>query len=102
MLPTATSPASLTLRERARLANILARLASPYEGERAAAALLACAFVERHGLTWSDLVLMSQAQEVQPALPEAPQDRRHGRGRAWRGYCRRRQQPFGTALSCYA
>ncbi len=46
---------ALTPRERARLSSILARLASPYEGERAAAGLLASAFVAKRGLAWADL-----------------------------------------------
>lgn len=38
---------------RARLANICARLGSDFEGERAAAALLATKLLKKHGATWS-------------------------------------------------
>jgi hypothetical protein len=72
---------ALTPRERTRLEGILARLASPYESERAAAALLASAFVARHGLTWSHLTSLLQpvanAPAVQPPNPGAAE---------WHGY----------------
>jgi hypothetical protein len=51
---------ALSPRERTRLEGILARLASPYESERAAAGLLASAFVAKHGLTWSHLTSLLQ------------------------------------------
>ena len=38
---------------RERLANICARLGSDFEGERAAAALLATKLLKKHGATWS-------------------------------------------------
>ena len=91
---------ALTPREKARLSGILARLASPYDGERAAAGLLASAFVAKHGLAWADL-----AETLQPAAasaaPEAPppgRDRRHG-NRTWRGFCQRRSATPGQVLN---
>jgi hypothetical protein len=72
---------ALSVRERARLAAILARLASPYESERAAAGLLASAFVAKHDLTWSHLTSL-----LQP-LAAAPDVRPPNRGAAeWHGY----------------
>ena len=92
------SSSSLTRLERLRLSNILGRLASPFEGERAAAALLASAFVERHGLTWFDVTLGTPSAEPdRTALMR--QDRRTGRGRGWRGYCRRRSTQPGGVVS---
>ena len=92
---------SLSPHEQAKLAAILARLASPFEGERAAAGLLASAFIERHGLTWADL-----SNLLQP-VPQAPVraddvslngDRRRRDSRAWRGFCRRRRARRGQTL----
>ena len=97
------STSSLTLREQLRLANILSRLASPYAGERAAAALLANAFMERHGLTWFDLAVVHRPQSGRAPEQEKPrQDRRHGPGRPWRGYCRRRRPVSAPILNCFA
>lgn len=91
---------ALTPRERARLAGILARLASPYESERAAAGLLASAFIAKHGLAWADLATLVQPSPGEAAaVPEPPpQERRRGGGRSWRGFCRRRRAPLGQAV----
>ena len=101
----------LTPREQARLTSILARLASPYEGERAAAGLLASAFMEKHGLSWTDLTIAEAAPPpAKAASPAGPSpvaekpggDRRRGQARPWRGYCRRHALVPGRALSCLA
>ncbi len=96
-----TTSASLTPRERARLANILARLASPFESERAAAGLLATAFMDKHRLTWSELTGVTEAAP-NGAPSSAKNDRRRGLSRLWHGYCRRRAAPVGHALSRFA
>ncbi len=91
----------LTPRERTRLVAILTRLTSPYGGERAAAGLLASAFIARHGLTWEDLTtLLRPLPEAPATLHEPPpkQDRRHRDGWTWQGYCRRRLKRLGQAL----
>ncbi|MBV9749273.1 MAG: hypothetical protein JO157_10700 [Acetobacteraceae bacterium] len=91
---------ALTPRERARLAGILARLASSFESERAAAGLLASAFVEKHGLTWADLTSILQPIPESPTPSKEPrprQDRRAG-SKGWRGFCRRRLVRLGQAL----
>lgn len=93
---------ALTPRERARLSSILARLASPYEGERAAAGLLASAFVTKRGLAWADLTATLQpAAEASAALkePSPRQERRHNGGKTWRGFSRRRLVPPGQVLN---
>ncbi len=92
------SPASLSLRDRTRLANILARLASPADGERAAAALLASAFVARHGLNWTDLAFLPAARDAQTGEMLLGDRRRHP-DRAWAGYCRRRARQPGETLN---
>ena len=87
--------------EQAKLAAILARLASPFEGERAAAGLLASAFVERHGLTWADLATLVQPMpqpSPRAADPLPGGDRRRRDGKAWRGFCRRRRLRPGQTL----
>jgi hypothetical protein len=92
---------ALTPRERARLAGILARLASPYESERAAAGLLASAFVAKHGLTWADLTTLLRPLPEAPTASDASplkQDRRRASGKGWRGFCRRRLVQMGQAL----
>lgn len=91
---------ALTPRERARLAGILARLSSPHAGERAAAGLLASAFVAKHGLAWTDLTTLAQPAPAAPATSHEPpprQERRRG-GKGWRGFCRRRLVLLGQAL----
>lgn len=97
---------ALTPRERARLSGILARLASPYDGERAAAGLLASAFVAKHGLAWADLTGTPQpaasAPASAPAAPKEPlpgQERRRNGSKTWRGFCRRRRVPPGQVLN---
>lgn len=95
---------ALTPRERAKLAAILARLASPHDGERAAAGLLASAFVAKHGLAWADLIALLRPAPERPAAPEATPDRAPGQERrrkgakTWRGFCRRRSVTPGRAL----
>ncbi|WP_158747570.1 hypothetical protein [Acidisphaera sp. L21] len=97
----AASPAySLTPRERTRLAGILARLASPFESERAAAGLLASAYMAKHNLTWSDLMTGHPASPPPPPAPEKPsRERRHSLGALWRGYNRRRAAQAQHVLS---
>ena len=92
---------ALTQREQRRLARILARLASPFDGERAAAALLASAFLANHGLSWSD-VTGQTLSATEPALPREAlhRDRRRARGATWKGYCRRHALPSSHKLSC--
>ena len=92
---------ALSPHERAKLASILARLASPFEGERAAAGLLASAFIEQHGLTWMDLTNLLQPVarvpvETDEALPNGDRRRRDSKG--WRGFCRRRRTRPGQML----
>ena len=85
---------ALSPHEQAKLAAILARLASPFEGERAAAGLLASAFIERHGLTWTDLTNLLQPAPRAPVKADESSpsgDRRRRDGKAWRGFCRRRR-----------
>lgn len=108
--PSCTAPdrlAGLTPRERTRLAGILSRLASPFESERAAAGLLATAFIAKHGLAWEDLTSLPRPPAAAPtpappSPPDAPSpglvERRRG-GKSWRGYCRRRLTQLGQALS---
>jgi hypothetical protein len=96
---------SLSPHEQARLANILSRLASPFENERAIAGLLASAIVTKHGLMWSDLIALLRPRPKASATPEAPQpgaDRRRGSGKYWRGYCRRRRLPTNHTLNILA
>ena len=57
-------PASLTLAERTRLVAILDRLGSDFEGERAAAGLLASRMLQERQLTWDALLLGREAQEA--------------------------------------
>jgi hypothetical protein len=89
-------------RERAKLSSILARLASPYDGERAAAGLLASAFVAKHGLAWADLTATLQpAAKASAALkePSPRQEQRRNCNKTWRGFCRRRLAPPGQVLN---
>jgi len=95
----------LTPRERARLSSILARLASPYEGERAAAGLLASAFVAKRGLAWADLTATLQPTNEIPTAPKEPsprQERRRNGSKTWRWFCRRRPVPPGQVLNHFA
>ena len=92
----------MTPREKARLSGILARLASPYDGERAAAGLLASAFVAKHGLAGADLTETRHPAAKAAAVPEAPspgQERRRNGSRTWRGFCRRRPATPGQVLN---
>jgi hypothetical protein len=92
---------TLSLREQARLAGILSRLASSFAGERAAAGLLATDFLARHNLTWRGLVETARTNsDLPPNVLEAPakSDRRRTRNTGWRGYCRRRQAGRGGVL----
>jgi hypothetical protein len=75
----------LTPREQSKLAAILARLASPFEAERAAAGLLASAFMTRHDLAWSDLTGLLRLHADTEATAT---DKQPGRQQAgpWRGY----------------
>lgn len=54
---------------RGKLAAILARLDSPYEGERAAAGFLAARMVREAGITWHELLAASGPQTAAEALP---------------------------------
>ena len=95
---------ALEPRERAKLAAILARLGSPYDGERAAAGLAATAFIARHGLEWADLTALLRPHpkpQASAAWPQGP-DRRRNNTRDWRGYCRRRAVQPGRALDSLA
>ena len=90
---------TLSPRDRVRLTNILSRLSSSFEGERAAAGLLASAFIAKHGLNWSDFAT-GLPTPPPGQTPERPlRDRRHNDGRAWKGYCRRRSTDSGHALN---
>src|SRR3984885_5589948 len=82
---------ALSPRERARLAGILSRLSSSFDNERAAAGLLATAFVTKHNLTWSNVVEMLRPPPGLPVTSGEPQSKRERRrgGNQWRGYCRR-------------
>ena len=92
---------ALSSREKGRLAGILARLASSFENERAVAGLLATAFIDKHGLTWPEVI-----DALQPVRPTPPpqidppgsRGRRRGGNKDWRGYCRRRAVRRGVAL----
>ena len=57
-----TSDPGLSPAERTKLVNILARLASPFDGERAAAGLLATRLLDAKRIRWDDLI----GQAVQP------------------------------------
>ena len=95
----------MTPRERTRLSSILARLASPYDGERAAAGLLASAFVAKHGLAWADLTATLQPADKAPTASKKPspgQERRCSGRKTWRGFCRRRLTPPGQVLNHFA
>jgi hypothetical protein len=88
--------------ERSRLAGILSRLSSSFDSERAAAGLLATAFVTKHNLTWSDLTqMLGPLPDLQAVDPQPKHDRRQG-GKQWPGYCRRRKTARGAALDLSA
>jgi hypothetical protein len=69
---TAAKPPELSPGERTRLAGILSRLASPFDSERATAALLASAFVAKHNLTWSHLATLPQPLPNTAAVVPGP------------------------------
>jgi hypothetical protein len=82
--------AVLTPAELARLRNICARLSSDYEGERAAAGLLASRLLRDRGLAWADVVmpatpLLRPAHEHTQPWREVVKDllARPGSLRAW-------------------
>ncbi len=58
----------MTPAERNRLVGILGRLGSDFDGERAAAGLLADRMIRSAGLTWSDL-LQAEAPTPPPTPP---------------------------------
>lgn len=64
--------AALTPAELDRLRNILARLGSDFDGERAAAGLLASRLLKDKGLAWDDVV-----------MPAPPAPYRPAAGRSW-------------------
>lgn len=59
------------LLSREKLAAILARLESPFDGERAAAGLLASRMIRAAGLAWSDVILPPPAVAARPP-PDPP------------------------------
>jgi hypothetical protein len=62
---------------REKLAAVLARLESPYDGERATAGLLASQMIRKAGLSWREVVDPPKAQarrQWQPPPEEPPQD----------------------------
>jgi hypothetical protein len=59
--------APLTAAELERLRNICARLSSDYEGERAAAGLLASRLLRDRGLVWADVVMPATPLPSRPA-----------------------------------
>jgi hypothetical protein len=92
---------ALSSREKVRLAGILSRLASSFDNERAAAGLLATAFISKHSLTWPEVIdALQPACHVPPLQvdPPASRRRRAGGDKGWRGYCRRRSMCRGEAL----
>ena len=92
---------ALSPREKARLAGILSRLASSFDNERAAAGLLATAFIDRHKLSWPEVI-----EALQPAGPRSPpqaaaptrRGRRRGGNKSWQGYDRRRAICRGASV----
>jgi hypothetical protein len=71
---------------REKLAAVLARLESPYEGERAAAGLIASRMIREAGLTWQELL-----EPEPPPLPPPPKaEQLHWRDMI--AICRRRPE----------
>ena len=93
---------ALNPREQARLAAILARLGSPFEGERATAGLLASAFVAKHELTWSHLTSLLQPLPDASGTAAKPQsNRRRVEKGAGYGYGQTGSSPQGQALDLF-
>ena len=69
----------LTPGERTKLVHILARLASDYDGERAAAGLLASRLLDAKGLTWDALIVGGLLYPQSPFPPHSPQQ-------SWQGW----------------
>jgi len=68
--------------ERAKLINVLNRLASDYDGERAAAGLLASRLLDAKGLSWSDVIAGGDPlRSLSPFPPRSPAQS----FRDWRG-----------------
>jgi len=57
---------------RTRIAKIAGRFGSDFEGERAAAALLASRILRDHGATWSDVLAPSAGPRVPQPSPRPP------------------------------
>jgi hypothetical protein len=57
---------------RIRIAKIAGRFGSDFEGERAAAALLASRILRDHGATWSDVLAPSPGPKVPQPSPRPP------------------------------
>lgn len=71
-----------------RLAKICGRLSSDFDGERAAAALLATGLLRQHGLTWAELIAAA-------AVPGQTHLERRVHGEGWRrtiGRCLDREE----------
>lgn len=83
----------------ARLSKICALLASPFDGERAVAALKATQLLEDHGLRWADLVLSAFGGAMQDNVPDietAHNERQPG----WHvSYCAVLLSEFGEKIS---
>jgi len=60
---------ALSAPERAKLVNILGMLASDFDGERAAAGLLASRMLRQAGLTWSDLIGQPETSRRREDVP---------------------------------
>lgn len=81
----------LTAAERAKLVGILGRLGSDFDGERAAAGLLASRLLRDRGLSWDDVIHAPGSRQAhRPPCPEPPPAA--GPGTAWRddlAFCQR-------------
>jgi hypothetical protein len=65
-------PNSLTPEELAELIAILGRLGSDFDGERAAAGLIASRMLQSKGLTWADVVGSPQIRYTPPPSSPTP------------------------------
>ena len=70
---TELTPAELT-----KLVAILGRLGSDFDGERAAAGMLASRMLRSKGLTWGDVVASPQIRYSPPPPPPPPQPKSPG------------------------